>query len=470
MCNLQKRGKAGLVLSFLGVFMVCMSAGKLAYAEGCLPDAAATGTILVDATSSCDALGMVGCSVDSDAGTCIFDGPEGSTTVTIDPNTNSKFDGINWYSSGKYTVNWVIINGAAQGGACGYVYEPGKTQSLGNALGNILGYEKSNGTVQSVNSVEACSKLELPDAKLVVNKTAVIKEPAPAQTLCENGSDLLEIIIDRDPPEGETVRYCYEVSNTGSGDATNVLLVDDNAGIGGSYSLSIGNLPAGASVRSWVDFPTDVNDVLFTERGTYINTATVTGDSDNGPVSATDTATVEAGIAAAQCPDSYQALINSIAVEDPDNAYAASILLQPKNPGLISLCTPTCISDPSQPGYDPDCIATSTRTICEDDCIWDDATNDCKPSGNWDSTNGEVIEPDGRLPYCFEVLESIQSDSGIGLKVKTSQTVEIIELSVNPYVYQTCYKSGGRKVCETICYLYDGESASACPKGSTIYQ
>lgn len=453
--------------------MICISAGRMAYAEGCLQDAAASGTILVDATSSCEALGQKGCSVDNDSGTCSFDSTgevlspnADSTTVTIDPNTNSKFDGINWYSSGKYTINWVIINGAAQGGACGYVYEPGKTESLGNALGNILGYEKSNGSIQSVNSVEVCSKLQLPDAKLVVNKTVT------ADGNCENGSDLLEIIIDRDPPQGETVTYCYEISNTGSGDAFDVQLVDDNAGIGDPYPLSIGNLPAGATVRSWVDYPDDdVNDVVLTERGTYINTATVTGDSDNGTVSASDTATVEAGVAAEQCPQAYQDLINALNV-DTDNFYAASILLEPKNPGLISLCTPTCSNDPGNPNYveGVDCpVAESTRTLCEDDCVWDNDLDSCTPSGNWDPDEEDVIDPDGRMPYCWEVLESITDGGGVGLKVKSSQTVEIIELSTNPYVYQTCYKSGGRKVCETICYLYDGESGADCPKGSTIY-
>ena len=464
--------KAGFILSLAAAFVAVFSLAGTARGEGCLPDIAATGTILVDATSSCDALGMVGCSVESDAGTCIFEGPLGSTTVTIDPNTNSKFDGISWSSSGVYTVNWLIINGAAQGGACGNVYEPGKTASIGypgpdGSPINELGYLKSNGTIQSVNSVEACSKLELPDAKLVVNKTAaavMTSATGADETDCENGSNLLEVVIDRDPLEGEAVRYCYEIRNTGTADASNVRLEDDNAGIG-SYTLPIGSLPAGATVRSWVDYPSDVNDVLITERGTYTNTATVYGDSPKGSVQASDTATVEAGVAAAECPESYQSLINSIASVDPDNAYAASILLQPKSPGLISLCTPTCSTNQVDPNYDPDCIATSTRTVCEDDCIWDDTTGDCKASGCWDGDQNTCTES---LPYCHEVLASITNGEGFGLKVKTSQTVEIIELSVNPYVYQTCYKSGGRKVCETICYLYPGETAADCPAGSTV--
>jgi hypothetical protein len=207
---------------------------------------------------------------------------------------------------------------------------------------------------------------------------------------------------------------------------------------------------------------TDSNDVLFTERGTYTNNVTVGGfaDPSGATLSASDKATVEAGVAAAACPDSYQALINSLDDVDPDNNFAASILLQPQNPGLISLCTPTCVEG------DGDCIVkSSSRTLCEDDCIWD-SSGKCKASGVW--VDGELIDNADRIPYCHEVVESITDDLGTPVKFTTSQTIEIIELSVNPYVYQTCYKSGGRKVCETICYLYPGETAAVCPRGSTV--
>jgi hypothetical protein len=464
--------------------MICISAGRMAYAEGCLPDAAATGTILVDATSSCEALGMAGCSVDGDSGTCTFTGDQGSTTVTIDPNAaNDKFDGISWYANGTYGVNWVIINGAAQGGACGYVMEPGKYESIGRADPNIpdpvvpddytnqLGYQKSNGTIQSVNSVAACSKLELPSAKLELIKTAT------ADGDCENGNSLLEIVIDRNPTDGEPVEYCYEIKNIGAGDATDVVLTDDNAGLGSSYTSISFDVPAGQTVKSWDDSDSWVftsNVVTISERGTYINTAVAEGVSEDlTPVSASGKATVEAGVAAEKCPQKYQDLINSLNL-DTDNFYAASILLEPKNPGLISLCTPTCSNVEGSDNYDENCpVAQSSRTFCEDDCIWSDnlpgGVSGCTPSDNWDAIEEEVIDPDGPLPYCWEVLESITDGGGIGLKVKSSQFIEIIELSTNPYVYQSCYKSGGRKVCETICYLYDDETSADCPKGSTVY-
>jgi hypothetical protein len=468
----------------LGTFIACISTAKIAYAEGCLRDIAAAGTILVDATSSCEALGQVGCSVTGDSGTCYFnangqtDGTVGDETkVDISPGDGTgKTTGIKWQSLGPYTINWVIVNGAAQGGACGSAYEPGSNASegyedleAGNII-NALGYLKSNGTIQSVNSVEVCSKLTQPSAELRVKKTAT------ASNDCADGRKLLEVWVDRDPPQGEPVTYCYEITNVGSDYADNVELVDDNGTTTGDDAtlddfevLDIGTIPPGATVSIPDPDPSVVgprNVVNYLERGTYINTVTVTGISRERmtTVTASDTATVDVDVAAAPCPEEYQNLINSI-YSDPTNGYAASILLEPKNPGSISLCTPTCTYDPSDPNA---CAATSTRTLCEDDCIWDTDANDCKPSDNWDSTNGEVIDPAGPLPYCFEVLASITNGDGLGLKVKTSQTVEIIELSVNPYVYQTCYKSGGRKVCETICYLYEGETAADCPKGSTV--
>jgi hypothetical protein len=412
---------------------------------GCLEDPLAIGTLIVDATTECANIGQNGCRVDGDSGTCSFFDDDGNneTVVTVSPQSGG---GFTWSVEGPFAANTVQGGGATQGGACTWIYEPPQVASPAT-----LGFRKSNDSLAKVSYVEVCSKLETPEANLVVTKTAT------ADGVCASGVNSLEIIIDRDPAEGETVTYCYEVRNTGTGDAYDVVLNDDNAGIGSSYSVTIGTLAAGAT------FTDDNNDVIFSGRGTFTNTATVTGTSESGTdLSVSAQATVIAGIAAAECPESYQALIDSLQTEDPDNAYAASILLQPQNPGLISLCTPKCEAS------DQDCIVPSTRTLCEDDCIWDATTGACQLSGVWDPINGKVIDGATRLPYCHEVVESIKSSGGVGLTFTTTQTVEIIELSVNPYVYQTCYKSGGRKVCETICYKFPGETDADCPAGSTI--
>ena len=432
-CKLSMRLIGGIMMAF----------GVSGNALGvCLEDPTANGILIVDATTECGNLGQTGCRIEGESGSCTFDDGNGnSTSVTA---TKAQDGGVEITSTGAYAFNWGLVGGATQGGACAYNY------LNATASGAVLGNLKSNGTISKVSYVEVCSKLETPEAELVASKKAT------ADGDCANGSKLLEIVIDRDPAEGETVTYCYEVKNTGTGDASSVELVDDNGGIGSPFTVAIGNLAAGQTV-------TYTNDVLFTERGVVTNTVTVTGISESGTdLSASDIATVEAGIAASECPESYQTLINSLQTEDPDNAYAASILLQPQNPGLISLCTPTCEAS------DPDCIVPSTRTLCEDDCIWDASTGACQLSGVWDPINGEVIEGATRLPYCHEVIDSIKSSGGIGLTFTTTQTVEIIELSVNPYVYQTCYKSGGRKVCETICYKFPGETDADCPAGSTI--
>ena len=81
-----------------------------------------------------------------------------------------------------------------------------------------------------------------------------------------------------------------------------------------------------------------------------------------------------------------------------------------------------------------------------------------------------MTDTGGKIPYCWEVEQDLNQDCTLNeTQPMTTHEVTTRQIHSNPYVYQSCVKSGGRKVCTTYCYLYPGENANVCPSTSIIH-
>ena len=132
-------------------------------------------------------------------------------------------------------------------------------------------------------------------------------------------------------------------------------------------------------------------------------------------------------------------------------------------------------------------IANTIRVKCIDQCITKpicetDPTNVacspsvCEPSGAWTTGAGttqcSVVTnpPPDTPPYCWEVQQDLNKDCTLNEWEPQEETVLNIKKGhVNPYVYQSCYSSGGRYVCETMCFSFSAADALLCPPGSTVF-
>jgi len=114
---------------------------------GCLDTTNSEFTVLIDASSSCAALGgMSGCQVDS-TGSCIIPNPTpggGDIFVQVTPSTAvgevpSEPNLVSWSATGPASlgnnqVDFVILLGATGGGTCGWSYTPGASDDTGLAF------------------------------------------------------------------------------------------------------------------------------------------------------------------------------------------------------------------------------------------------------------------------------------------------------------------------------------------------
>ncbi len=104
------------------------------------------------------------------------------------------------------------------------------------------------------------------------------------------GVDDVELL---DVSVGDTVTFCYVVSNDGTADLENASIVDDNGTLDTSddFAIAVGTVAALSST-------TVQTDVVIGSAGTITNTATATGDGPrNTTLTETDTAVVESTIA-----------------------------------------------------------------------------------------------------------------------------------------------------------------------------
>ena len=174
----RKLFSSGLII--FGWLLALLAAPATAMA-GCLPTPNSNFTLLVDASSSCQALSsnMYGCQTDT-TGTCTIPNPmPGGTPIVI---TVTPSDAVgssmpfSWTATGPAVlgakqVDVAISIGATGGGTCGWSYTPGQNSDSG------LAFLKSNGTYQKVNDIFFCSDFTAPPpalAKIVLSKTVML--------------------------------------------------------------------------------------------------------------------------------------------------------------------------------------------------------------------------------------------------------------------------------------------------------
>ena len=476
-----------LFLAAAGFFVALMPMGT-AWATGtttsgsCIksPSDPSQFSILINAPSSCAALSsnMYGCQVDATGGCTITKGTE-TITVQLTQGSVGGTTPISWEVTGSTaanpkagTVDISIAVGATAGTSCGWVYTPGSSYGVGTA------FRKTNNTYQKISKIYFCSDFQAPPPavpRLSVNKTVMAK----GGTCGVDDVDLL------DAKTGTEVEYCYVVENLGNGNADNLVLVDDHAtptDTSDDFEVSLTGLDGGV-LAAGGEATGKSPAVLITTAGKLINTATVDGNSVDDPdydvPSASDTATVNAEQALVQCPEAYQKAVDQL-VTDDTNSFTYAVLYNPKKPEDVSVCVPSNIDE------DDDDSLRVRGTDCIDDCVLKPGCDQtplpagcspqvCQSSEAWTTHNqsgactGPATNTDGKLPYCWEVEQDLDQNCVLN-DTQPMVTHEVItrQIHSNPYVYQSCAKSGGRNVCKTYCYLYPGESSSVCPKGSII--
>jgi uncharacterized repeat protein (TIGR01451 family) len=434
-------------------------------------------SLLIDATSSCQAMSanMSGCRVDAATGQCTITRGAESITVKLTQGSVGSSTPFSWQVISSNTenpkagtVDFSIAIGATGGGTCGWSYSPGSSFGSGTA------FLKSNGSYQKINDIYFCADFSAPPPqlpRLSLKKTVM----AQGGTCGVNDADLI------DAKTGQQVEYCYVVDNLGNGDANNLVLVDDlgtPSDTGDDVFITLSGLNGGvlaAGGRATGKSPA----VSLTAAGKLINTATVNGDSVDYPsydvAYAIDTATVNVSQSLVTCPADFQKAVNQLVTETDDFTYA--VLHNPKKPEDVSVCVPT--------NEDPNYVRVRGIS-CIDECILKPGCDQtplpagcspqvCQSSESWTThdENGVCQGPAsftaGKLPYCWEVEQDLNQDCELNdtQPMKTHE-VDTKQIHANPYVYQSCTKSGGRKVCTTYCYLYPGETSSVCPSGSII--
>ena len=474
LCN--SKGAALAMCGFLSMFGMAGSASADCVRDTSDPSSFA---LLVDSTSNCGNMSsnMYGCDVDA-AGNCTITHPTSGETMTVKVTSGGVGSNalIDWTTVGvdSSQVDFAIVVGATGGGTCGFNYFTGSDYGVG------IGFLKSNGSYQKINSISFCTDFDDPVAdvpRLVVTKTVT----TAADATCSESVNELEIAA------GEDVRYCYKVENVGIGLAESVSLLDD-AGtpgdpppgeLGDDFNVSLDGLNSDGSLNSGGMATGMSGLVTIAEAGTVINTATATADGPGGTVTASDTATVNAELVAEICPENFQTAVNQLSQE---TGLDYAFLLDPNQGGRLSVCAPNGAVDSNN-----NASARAIRVTCIDQCITKkicetDPTNAdcdpsvCEPSGVWtaEDANGACVPLTASTadapPYCWEVQQDLNRDCILNEWEPQEESVHAVKKGhVNPYVYQSCYKSGGRYICETMCFLYPGDSVEACPSGSTVY-
>ena len=260
-------------------------------------------SLLIDATSECAKLSsdpaMGGCLINPATLSCTA----GNLSVSLTAGGPGSTAAIDWIATGSDQVDFVIVQGATGGGTCGYSYEPGADAGFG------LAFKKSNDSNQKVGDIWFCSDgttLPPPPPKLSLSKTA-----AASGDDCP-GAELLSIGI------GESVKFCYEVVNSGGSSALNLVLTDDNGtdtpgddfsvtltgltdedGDGGMDDLAVGATAEGVSAVNTLN-----------TAGVMVNLATVSSDQ----AADSDTATISVALPPPEllpdCPQDIQEALN----------------------------------------------------------------------------------------------------------------------------------------------------------------
>jgi hypothetical protein len=479
--NLFERKRA--VLAIFGIVSMFGMAGPANAQCVTGPNDTAAYTLLIDASSTCANLSenMFGCEVAPGGTGCQIMNNDGETIdVMLDNGTVGDIIPIDWRVQNAVgpLVDLAILVGATNGGSCGFAYPPG----AGSGEGMI--FQKSVDPVryQKVNKLFFCSDFDQPAPdvpRLVVTKTVTTE----SDTTCSSSVESLDV------SPGDKVRYCYKVKNIGIGDAESVTLNDDAGTPGDTIDdfLVTLSLPDGSPLGtnplvSDAEVSGMSNLVTMDKVGTVVNTAKASATSALGTShEATDTATVNVVVVAEICPDNFQEAVNQLSLE---TGLDYAFLADPNEGGRLSVCVPNGEPDPlGNPTANTKRYACIDQCVTKPECVLDPTATGCspsvcEPSGSWSTFEDGICTadapdpiPTNPLPYCWEIQQDLDGKCSTPLNVWQPQEETVIKIKkgrVNPYVWQSCYTSGGRYVCETMCYIYPGETDAACPLSSTV--
>ena len=424
-------------------------------------------SLLIDASSSCGNINnMYGCEIDA-TGSCTITNPDTGESISVSL-TNGAVGGttpIGWASTSPNgsLPDFVIILGANQGGTCGFNYVPGSSSGSG------LIFEKNNGDNQKVNGVFVCSDFAEPppaEPRLILKKTVTRTVTADPVADCATARDLIDINV------GDEVRYCYTVENVGAGLAENVTLTDDEGTPGSTVGIPLAGLNNDGSLSSGAT-ATGTRLATLLDAGSLFSTATAEATGLGGTIIVTATDTARVSAIAESCPANFQDAVNQLSLQ---TGLDFAFLQDPNQSARRAVCVPNGANG----------AANTIRVACVDQCIvkpvCEDNPNDpscspsvCEESGAWTTGAGaqcSVVQnpPEGVLPYCWEIQQDLNKDCTLNEWEPQEETVLNIKKGhTNPYVYQSCYSSGGRYVCETMCFTYFPGDEVNCPPNSTIF-
>jgi hypothetical protein len=471
-CESLRRCKSSI---FMVIWLAALLANPLKVWAGCTNTPNSEFNLLVDSSSSCEALSsnMYGCLTDSN-GKCDIEYidpvtglPDGRVIhVVVNPpsavgETPSEPGLVSWTATGpaelaNNLVDFSILLGATQGGTCGWTYTPGANYDTG------LAFLKSNGSYQKVNDIFFCSDFVAPPpayARLVLSKTVM-----PEKKVMPGGEEVLTTcgVDDREVVEvgvGEKVVYCFMIENVGAGNAGDVALNDEDAGI---TEYVVGALASGEKTTEYIKS----SPVPIIEAGQIVNTATVIGISSQDPALREETATDTAKVVAEQklvlCPPEYQQLVEGT-INQGEDGFDVAVLLDKDRPDLASICVPGEDSGATRTECVSECLPTLQHPACRDnstsaECLALLAISDCQESGAWGNTATSASclldpAPAGTLPYCWEVIQDHDQDC-VYDEVSPYKTLDFTFMYYrrNPFCYESCSGSGKKRSCETICF------------------
>lgn len=184
------------------------------------------------------------------------------------------------------------------------------------------------------------------------------------------------------------------------------------------------------------------------------------------------------------CPDGFQTAVNTLSVstgldfaflEDPNQSGRRSICVPDGGDGSIETKRYACID---QCVTKPECLTDTSGPAC--------SPSVCEPSGSWTTQRVEgnpdtfactafptsdFTPPTDPEPYCWEIQQDLAGDCDTTVDTWQPQEESVLTIKkghINPYVWQSCYSSGGRYVCETMCYAFTVADSTRCPLNSTI--
>jgi len=397
--NTINNGKKIRTVVLLAGWLLALMAAPATVMGGCTETANAAYSVLIDASSSCAATSMNGCTTDS-SGYCVIPNPTtGGDPIEVQVTPADAVGSVpaepglvSWTATGPVSlgdglVDLAIFVGATHAGSCGWTYTTGAAWDTG------MGFQKSNGNYQRVSDIFFCSDFTAPPpalALVVMSKTVM-----PSEGTC--GTDDVEVL---EINAGDEVEYCFVIKNIGLGDAGTVMLSDPDV-FAADQTVGSGSIEAGAPETVITSPP-----VVITETGEIINTATVTWENVEDPALSTgtvsDTAKVISTTAVEVCPEEYQELVDGT-IAGSEDFFGFAALFDPEAPSRVSLCAPSGSAG-------TECIIhCDLKPICQTnpthaDCV---APNyQCEPSGAWtvgDEFACDDLSGTGGTPYCWEL-------------------------------------------------------------------